>query len=112
MPIQKWSDNIWIAQLSDDPAFSDDMDTLVADCGYADTMPHVVVDLTSVQHINSSNLSQMLRLRKMSIDKDARLVVAGPHDTVWAAILATGLDKVFNFTEDGATALAQLQMQA
>jgi len=110
MTIQRWSDNIWIAQLADDPAFADDVDVLLADLGYADAMPHVVLDVSAVTHINSSNLSQMLRLRKLAIDKDVKLVVVGPHDAVWAAFLATGLDKVFTFAHDSATALAQLQM--
>ena len=111
MTTQRWNDKIWLAQLAEDPAFSDELDTLTSDCAYADPMPDLVLDLSAVKHVNSSNLSQMLRLRKLAIDRDAKLKLAGPRDSVWAALLATGLDKVFEFTADSATALAQLQMR-
>ena len=67
---------------------------------------------TEVTHLNSSNLSQLLRLRKDVIDREARLRLAGPPDHVWAVFLATGLDKVFDFATDTSTALAELQIDS
>ena len=110
--MQRWSERIWIAQLARDPSFADDIEALVHRASASTPVPHVVVDLSGVEHMNSTNLSQLLKLRKAMIDGNARLCLAGPPDHVWALFLATGLDKVFDFTTDTSTALAQLQLQA
>jgi anti-anti-sigma regulatory factor len=52
----------------------------------------------------------MLRLRKLVHDSGGRLRVAGPSDAVWGVLLTTGLDKVFAFDPDPATALAHVQI--
>lgn len=115
MPMQRWSERIWVAQLARDPAFSDDVDALLhraqmqRDGG--SPMPHIVIDLSGVDHINSANLGRLLKLRRSMIDGDARLRLAAPPDHVWAVFLTTGLDKVFDFAPDTSTALADLQMQ-
>lgn len=111
MPMQRWSDRIWIAQLARDPSFSDDVDALLHRARAASPMPHIVIDLSGVEHMNSTNLSQLLRLRKAMIEGGAKLCLSAPPDHVWALFLATGLDKVFEFTTDTSTALAQLQLQ-
>lgn len=110
MPIQEWSSGIWLVQLCDDPNFAEELDTLHDRLRRTDDMPHVVVDLANVQHLNSSNLSQLLRLRKSAVDGEAELRIASPCDAVWAVFMATGLDKVFEFTTDTTTALAELQI--
>lgn len=111
MPLQRWSERIWVAQLAKDPAFTEDVDMVVHRVRGADPMPHVVVDLSGVEHMNSHNLSQLLKLRRVMIDGDARLRIAGPPNHVWALFLSTGLDKVFEFAPDTSTALADLQIQ-
>ena len=111
MSIQKWSEQIWVTQLADEPAFSDDMAWLRDETAKAEQMPDLVLDLSGVDHVNSSQLAQLLRLRKIVADRKTRLRLAGPPDSVWAVFLATGLDKVFDFSENVTTALAELQMQ-
>ena len=110
MPIQHWSDRIWVVKLADEPALSEDLNAVLANAPLAARMPDIVLDLAGVTTIASSNLSQLLRLRKLAIDKESRLRLAAPGDTVWAVILTTGLDKVFEFAQDVPTALAGLQM--
>ncbi|WP_432800080.1 STAS domain-containing protein [Poriferisphaera sp. WC338] len=118
MPIQEWSDKILLVELGDDPVFSEEMDVVRAkleNClaksgGLPSGLPDIVVDLSEVEHVNSSNLSQLLRLRKMLIDGDVRLRLVGPTDAVWIVFMSTALDKVFEFRQDSATALAELQM--
>jgi anti-anti-sigma factor len=111
MPMQRWSERIWIAQLGQDPSFTDDVDALVHRALAATPVPHVVIDLSGVEHINSNNLAQLLKLRRVMIDGEARLRLAAPPNHVWAVFLSTGLDKVFEFTPDTSTALADLQMR-
>lgn len=110
MPIQEWSDRIWVAQLSSDPSFSEDLLNLIERVQHAQHTPDVVLDLSGVTCLNSSNLSQMLRVRKLSIEESSKLRLAGPSDSIWAVFLTTGLDQVFDFSTDVSTALAGLQM--
>ena len=112
MPIQRWSDQIWVVQLATDPAFSDELDSLREQAASAQPQPDIVLDFSEATNLNSSNLSQLLRLRKDVTDREARLRLAGPPDHVWAIFLATGLDKVFDFATDTSTALAELQIDS
>jgi len=110
MPLQKWSEEIWISQLSPEPAFSEEMDVLALQYAGAEEPPHLVLDLSEVEVLNSSNLSQMLRLRKIVSGCSRRVRVAGPSDAVRSLLRTTGLDKVFELSQDTATALAELQL--
>lgn len=112
MSIQKWSDTIWVVRLNEDPAFTEDLDHLSEQVLAPDRMPHLVVDLSAMIRIASSNLSSLLRLRKHMLDRNAQLRLTSPTDRVWAVFLTTGLDKVFQFTHDTPTALAELQLGA
>ncbi len=110
MPIQEWSDRIWVAQLGNEPCLSEDLTHLKDRAERAQPVPDMVLDLSGVSHVNSSNLSQLLRLRKLAIDQQVKLRLAGPSDSIWAVFLTTGLDKLFKFSEDVSTALAGLQI--
>ena len=110
MSVQKWSDRIWIVKLQDDPAFTEDIDYLADRALAPDRMPHLVLDFSDVVHLGSSNLSALLRLRKLAIDRNIKLRLTAPTDSAWVVFLTTGLDKVFQFNHDTATSLAELQL--
>lgn len=110
MPINDWSDNILIAELSDDPAFSDDTSLLMQRLEAAAELPDVIMDMKSVSFISSSNIAQLLRVRKKLNSVDAKLRICSVDDSVWSVMLITGLDKVFEFTDDVSTSLASLQL--
>ena len=110
MPLQKWSEQIWVAQMSPEPAFSEELETLSAQYDGADESPHLVLDLSGVHMLNSSNLSHMLRVRKQATDQGQRVKIAGPSNAIWSVFLTMGLDKVFEFSQDTTTALAELQL--
>ena len=87
------------------------MDALTRRLDNADKdLPDIVVNMQDVTYLNSSNIAQLLRLRKMLHTTDARLRICAVNDAVWSVLLITGLDKVFDFTDDVATSLASLQM--
>lgn len=111
MPVQKWSDGIWVAQLSSDPGFTEDLDDLRNRVPATEPVPDLVLDLSAVEYLNSSNLSHLLRLRKTVLDAGTRMRVVAPNNRVWALFLSTGLDKVFDFNEDTTMALADLQIE-
>jgi anti-anti-sigma factor len=110
MPIQEWSDRIWVVKLGDEPALSEDLVGVRDKAQNAAAMPDLVLDLSGVTHFTSSNLSQLLRLRKLAISRDGKLRLAGPSNPVWAVLMVTGLEKVLDCTPDVPTALAGLQM--
>ena len=71
---------------------------------------HAVLDFATVHFINSSNLARLLKLRKRMNAEESRLVVCNVSTQVWGAFLVTGLDKVFEFSDNVPTALATVQM--
>jgi len=120
VPINDWSESIQVAELQNDPSFADDMAVLAS--GYqriADDLKagrtgararHLVLDMRHVQFLNSSNIAQLLRVRKLAHLAGAQVRVCSVSDRIWGVILATDLDRIFDFSEDVTTALAAMQM--
>ena len=108
MAIQNWSENITVVELADDPQFSDEISTLTE--SLEGEPRDVVLNFAAVGFINSSNIAKLLRLRKAVLTKKRRLVLCDVNTHVWGVFLVTGLDKIFEFTNDISTALATLQL--
>ena len=111
MPIQKWSDRIWIAKLGSEPGLSEDLELLHNKLA-ADRPTGIVLDHENVPHLNSSHLSKLLKLRKRAIEQDCELKLTSINDLIHQLFTATALDKVFAFSPDTTTALAELQIEA
>jgi anti-anti-sigma factor len=109
MPVEKWSDKVTIVHLGDDPQFSDDMDSVSA---LTPPPQNCVLDFSVVHHVNSSNIASLLRLRRQVSEKNGKLVLCNVGNQVWSTILITGLDNIFEFSENVTTALATIQMKA
>ena len=109
MAIQNWSDEITVVELNDDPQFTEDLDGLMDSVESNPT--DVVLNFAAVGFINSSNVAKLLRIRKVMLAVDRRLVLCDVNAQVWGIFLVTGLDKIFEFTSDVAIALASLQME-
>ena len=108
MVIQDWSDKIILADLTDDPEFTDEINALTEQM---EKKPKdVVLNFTGVKYLNSSNISKLLKLRKVLADRDYRLCLCGIAIQVWGVFLLTGLDALFDVAENTASALASLQM--
>ncbi|MEC9372437.1 MAG: STAS domain-containing protein [Planctomycetota bacterium] len=108
-----WSDDILISDLSDEPALSDELNSIYEriSAPEVDRPPHCILNFGAVTYLNSSNIAQMLRLRKRLTERDRRLVICSVADPVWSVMLLTGLDKVFTFAPEPATAIASLQIE-
>jgi len=109
MSIEKWSDNIVIVELQDDPQFSDEMKA-VTDEVEANSDLHVILNFKSVNYVNSSNIAKLLKLRKKVTANKHRLVVTDVDTNVWGLFLLTGLEKIFEFSDSVSTALASVQI--
>lgn len=105
MSLERWSDRLVVVHLADDPQFTEDLYAFEASVG-----DDVVLDFAAVRAINSTNLGRLLRLRKQAQADGAKLVLCGVNDDVWGTFLVTGLDCLFEFRDDVATALASLQL--
>ena len=109
MPVEKWSDSVVVAHLADDPQFSEDMLSIEQALGPASK--DAVLDLAAVHFVNSSNLARLLKLRKQLLSVDRRLLLCSVSKPVLTAFVATGLDRVFDFSDSVPVALATLQMK-
>jgi len=108
MGIQKWSDDITVLELSDDPQFAEEVNTVLEDL---DAQPvDLVLNFAGVSFINSSNVALMLRMRKKMMTLERRLVLSDITPQVWSVFSVTGLDRIFEFTKDVSTALASVQL--
>jgi anti-anti-sigma factor len=109
MPLQKWSENILVVDLQNEPQFSDDLNAIFDTLETARKMD-VALNFIEVTYVNSSNIAKMLKLRKIVAGKAGRLVLCGVNTHVWGVFLVTGLDKIFQFADDLLTGLAGLQL--
>ena len=108
MAIQNWSEDIILADLAEDPQFSEDLSSLMV--ALDERAANVVLNFSTVSFINSSNIARLLRLRKFMSTHKRRLILCGVNPHVWSIFHVTGLDKTFEFTNDVATALATVQL--
>lgn len=107
-----WDDNIVITELTDEPALSEELAAIIQRITNEGVkVPHVVLNFSGVSYVNSSNLAQLLRIRKRMVEAKRQMRFCGVQDEVWSVFMVTGLDKVFRFAPDPLTALASLQME-
>jgi anti-anti-sigma factor len=109
MAIENWSDNILLVELQDDPGFTDDLSALL-DAVQENKQLDAVLNFTSVNYLNSSNIAKLLRLRKNLISNGRQMKLCGVNTHVWGLFLITGLDKVFSFCDDVSMGLASVQI--
>jgi anti-anti-sigma factor len=99
-----------VVHLADDPQFTEELEDLEAFCASHVNRPHAVLDFTGVVTINSSNLAKLLKLRKQALAATRRMILCNIGDLVMSTLLVTGLDNVFELSQDVSTALATLEM--
>ena len=109
----EWSDDIVVCDLGEEPELSEQLSDVYTKLQETERgkMPNVVLNLSGITYLNSSNIAQMLRLRKALLEADRKLRVCSVADAVWSIMLLTGLDKVFHFSPDKGTAIASLQLE-
>lgn len=112
MPTE-WSDNIVVSELADEPALSEELLAIIdrVTSGGKHSSPHIVLNFAQVSYVNSSNLAQLLSLRKAVTERDAQLVLCSVSESVWSVFTVTRLDNMFRMVPDPLTALASLQIE-
>jgi anti-anti-sigma factor len=109
MGIQHWADNIIIVDLPEEPEMAEELETLAEMLSDRDHC-NVVIDFASVGVITSSSLSKLLKLRRMLLDGERRLIFCSVPPTTSGVFKVTGLDQAFELADDKFTALATLEM--
>ena len=98
-----------IVQLQDDPGFTDDLSALVDQLDSKSDVD-IVLSFSAVNHLNSSNIAKLLKLRKRIVGNKRRLILCAIDTKLWGLFLVTGLDKIFEFADNVATALTSVQL--
>ncbi len=109
MAIERWSERVVVVQLADDPQFGDTLDSLMP--MLESERLAVVLNLSGVHYVNSSHLGRLLQVRRVQSRNECRLVLCGIDTAVWSVFLVTGLDKLFDYSDDVTTSLATLQIE-
>jgi anti-anti-sigma factor len=110
MPVENWSDTVLLAQLADEPQFTDDLSAIIEQCEENPRLD-VLLNFSDVGYLNSSNIAKLLKLRKLvTVTNQRRLKLCGINTQVWGVFLVTGLDHIFDFVDDVPSGLAALQM--
>ena len=107
MPVE-WSENTCVANLSDDPLFSDEIEQIEE--RLEERPCHVVLDLSEVTFVNSSNLAHLVGLRKQLKGTGCKLVLCGVRPQVWEPFQASGLHRLFDRVESVPIGLAKVQV--
>ncbi|MFG0331341.1 MAG: STAS domain-containing protein [Phycisphaerales bacterium] len=110
MAVSEWSERIIVADLQDEPQLSDDLNGITERVTAGTEPPDVVLDFGAVSYVNSSNLAQLIRLRRELKDRGRLMRMCSVNERVWSVLLTSNLDRLFNFEVDKASALASLQL--
>jgi anti-anti-sigma factor len=108
MPVENWSDNVLLVRLSAEPQFTDDLQSV--EDQLSNRKLSAVLDFAAVRFIGSSSIARLIGLRNSISASGGRMVLCGTDTQVWSTFLVTGLDKVFEFSDNVPTALATLQL--
>ena len=108
MRIQNWSEDIILVDLQREPQMREELKTvtdIINDRGDCD----VILDFSSVDIISSSSLSKLLTLRQLLTDCGHRLIFCSINNFTKQAFNITGLDGIFELTDDKFAASEELQ---
>ena len=110
MPVEKWSENVIVVRLGEDPQLGEDLGALDEATARPAAPISAVVDFAGVRAVNSSTLAHLIKVRRQMNAENGRLILCGMNDQVWGAFLVTNLDKLFEVSNSVAMALATLQI--
>jgi anti-anti-sigma factor len=110
MGIQDLAENVILVDASAEPSLNEEIKNatdVVRERGDCD----VVIDFSHVDIVTSSSLSKLLKLRKLLLDCEHRLVLCSVATATKGIFSITALDGVFEMVNDQLAALATLGNQ-
>lgn len=112
MAILEWSEQVLVVDLQNEPLLSDDLLVLAERLEAHVQQRDVVLNFLAVGFLNSSNISQLLRVREAARRRGGRLCLCSINSSIASVLEVTHLDRLFHQEEDTASALAALQLAA
>ena len=111
MSISEWSEIVTIGDLRDGPTLSDDLTELIDRIkSSGQTSPGMVLNFAHVSYLDSSNLAQLLDLRKNLLDRGAGLRLCELSEALCDLLHITGLERLFTIDDTTTTSLAMINM--
>jgi anti-anti-sigma factor len=110
MGIQDLAENVVLVDAPPEPGLNEELKNItdvVRERGTCD----VVIDFSHVDIVTSSSLSKLLKLRKLLIDCEHRLVLCNVAAATRGIFSITALDGIFEMVDDQFAALATLGNQ-
>ena len=110
MAIQDLAGNVILVDAPAEPDLNEEIKNVtdvVRERGDCD----VVIDFSHVDIVTSSSLSKLLKLRKLLIDCEHRLVLCNVAQATRGIFSVTALDGIFEMVDDQSAALASLGKQ-
>ena len=108
MEIHKKSENVILVDCSPKPKIDQGLEQLITVIRERTT--NVVVDFSEVGIITASNISALLKLRKLLENEGHRLILSGLNSRIRSIFVTTKLHQIFEFADDKSTALALLEV--
>lgn len=102
--------DVEIVRPGQEPAFSECVESLLARVREAGWTRHVIINLTDVSYLSSSNLTQLLKLRHATRVQDVLFVLTGCSEQVMSEFVVTSLDRVFEISPDEASATRVIEL--
>ena len=112
MAINEWSEHDLVVDLQNEPQLSDELMSVAEGLEVRTHPCDVVLNFLHVGFLNSSNISQLLRVREALRTCGGRLCLCSVNASIASVLEVTHLDRLFHQEQDTASALAALQMAA
>ena len=106
MEIQDKKKNVVLVDCPPKPEINKKLEGLIV--VMRENTTNLVVDFSNTNIITGSNISTLLKLRKLLKDEGHRLILSGLSPAIRGIFKKTHLDKVFEFADDKSTALAAI----
>jgi len=108
MEIREKKENFVLFDCPPEPAINEKLEKLIVVMRKNTT--NLVVDFSDTNIITASNISALLKLRKLLKDEGHRLILSGLNPEIKGIFQKTNLYKVFEFADDKLAALATLNV--
>jgi len=109
MEIQERSENVIFVDCSPKPAIDEELERLIIVIrGIRGKTANIVIDFSKTDVITASNISILLKLRKLLKDEGQRLILSGLNSRARSVFITAGLHQAFEFSNDKSAALAAI----
>jgi len=108
MEIPNGRKNVVLVDCPPKPAIDEKLERLIIVIREKTT--DLIVDFSDVDVITASNISALLKIRKLLENEGHRLILSGLNSRIRSVFITTELHQIFEFADDKSAALALLRV--